>query len=266
MKKKPISPTEQLRALIKRAGLTSSDVARQLGYKSASGFQRYIDPDEFEDGIPMEMVLRLAPIIAERGESRINFLEILHLAPGGGEDFKRALAMYTETQEYAIHAGHEEKRRLDVEQSDSITEIDVYGGLGGGGEAGTSSVPGGDGGSITTDDVRAQWHLPEYYLRSSLRVDVKQARIIEVLGDSMEPTLKSGDRVMLDLRDKRPTPPGLFALWDGIGVVVKRLDHIPNTDPPMLNIKSENKEHDDYERTIEEITIIGRVIWYARRL
>ena len=119
---------------------------------------------------------------------------------------------------------------------------------------------------MEADDVRGNWSLPEDYLRSELRVDTKAARVIEVQGDSMEPTLRAGDRVMINMADKRPTPPGVFALWDGFGVVVKRIEHIPNSNPPTIKVKSDNTLHDEYQRTSEEVNIIGRVIWYARRL
>ena len=147
----------------------------------------------------------------------------------------------------------------------SIPEIDVRAGMGGGGEATVTYVPDGNGGMMAADDVRGQWSLPDDYL-AELHVDAGITRIIEVQGDSMEPTLRAGDRVMVDMRAKAPSPPGVFALWDGFGVVVKRIEHVPNTDPPLLKIKSDNALHSEYERTMEEVNIIGRIVWYARSM
>ena len=138
--------------------------------------------------------------------------------------------------------------------------------MGGGGEAAVSYSPDGSGGMAIADDVKGNWFLPSEYLRSELSVSPAAARIIEVQGDSMTPTLHSGDRVMIDTNDQRPSPPGIFALWDGIGVVVKRLEHVPNSDPPLLRISSDNEKHCEYQRTFEEVNIIGRVIWYGRRV
>jgi hypothetical protein len=148
----------------------------------------------------------------------------------------------------------------------AIPEIDVRAGMGGGGEVAVQYVPDGNGGMTAADDVRAEWGLPENYLRSELRIAPAQARIVEVQGDSMEPTLRSGERVMVDLADTRPSPPGIFALWDGYGVVVKRIEHILNSDPPRLRISSDNAHHREYELTAEEVRIIGRIVWAARRL
>lgn len=148
----------------------------------------------------------------------------------------------------------------------AISEIDVRAGMGGGGEVAVTYVPDGNGGMIEADDTCGSWALPEDYLRSELRIKAEAARIIEVQGDSMEPILHAGDRVMINTADKRPTPPGVFALWDGFGVVVKRIEHIPNSEPPTIKIKSDNPNHDEYERMLDEINIIGRLVWYARRL
>lgn len=82
----------------------------------------------------------------------------------------------------------------------------------------------------------------------------------------MSPTLESGDRAMIDTGDRVPAPDGLFALHNGIGVVVKRLEFIPNSDPPGFKIMSDNPKHSTYERTIEEINVIGRVVWFARKI
>lgn len=147
-----------------------------------------------------------------------------------------------------------------------IPEIDVRAGMGGGGEAPIEYVSDGNGGHITTDAVRGTWSLPNDYLNSELRVDANATRILEVQGDSMEPTLRSGDRVMINTRDKRPSPPGIFALWDGYGVVVKRLELIPNSDPATVRIISDNQNHSHYERTADEVHLIGRVVWFARRM
>ncbi|MFD2205807.1 XRE family transcriptional regulator [Kiloniella antarctica] len=149
---------------------------------------------------------------------------------------------------------------------DPVAEIAVRGGMGGGGEAGVAYSHDGHGGTAIADDVKGNWFMPSDYLRSELSVSPAAARIIEVQGDSMTPTLHSGDRVMIDTNDQRPSPPGIFALWDGIGVVVKRLEHVPNSEPALLRISSDNPNHAEYQRTFDEVNIIGRIIWYGRRV
>jgi phage repressor protein C with HTH and peptisase S24 domain len=54
------------------------------------------------------------------------------------------------------------------------------------------------------------------------------------------PTLHDGEIVLVDLGRRSPTPPGIFVLHDGMGLVAKRLEHIPNSDPARLRIISDN--------------------------
>ena len=51
-----------------------------------------------------------------------------------------------------------------------------------------------------------------------------------------------------------------------MGLVTKRLEHVPHSDLPRLVIKSANPEYDSYERLIDEIRIVGRAVWASRRL
>jgi len=82
----------------------------------------------------------------------------------------------------------------------------------------------------------------------------------------MEPLLSSGDRILIDTSQRAPVPPGIFVIWDGIGLVAKRIDHEPNSVPPKLVIKSVNPEYHTYSRNADEVNIVGRVIWAAKRL
>jgi hypothetical protein len=64
----------------------------------------------------------------------------------------------------------------------------------------------------------------------------------------------------------RLSPPGIFVLDDGMGLVAKRLEHIPNSDPPAVRVISDNPLYPAYERTADEIRIIGRIRWFAREI
>ena len=82
----------------------------------------------------------------------------------------------------------------------------------------------------------------------------------------MAPTLLDGDTVLVDMGRTAPNPPGIFVLHDGMGLVAKRLEHIPNSDPSAVRVISDNGLYTPYERTAEEINIIGRIRWFAREL
>jgi len=82
----------------------------------------------------------------------------------------------------------------------------------------------------------------------------------------MAPKLEHDDLVMVDCSQQTPSPPGIFILYDGVGLVAKQIEIIPNSVPQKLLIRPENPAYRVYQRRIDEIQIIGRVIWFGRRL
>lgn len=110
------------------------------------------------------------------------------------------------------------------------------------------------------------YHFQRSWIRQKLRSDPATLRIMHVEGDSMTPTLHSGDIVLVDMARRSPTPPGIFVLHDGMGLVAKRLEYIPNSDPPRIRIISDNPLYSPYEGLAEEINTVGRIRWFAREI
>lgn len=126
----------------------------------------------------------------------------------------------------------------------------------------------GGGSFIESDDADTDrtYQFRKAWIRNQLGSSPQSLRLLHVEGDSMEPTLKDGDMVLVDMGRKRPSPPGVFVLHDGIGLVAKRIEPIPNSDPPKLRIISDNPVYAPYERLLEEINIVGRIRWYGREM
>jgi hypothetical protein len=55
-----------------------------------------------------------------------------------------------------------------------------------------------------------------------------------------ESVRSDGGKVLFDMTRQLPNPPGIFVLDDGMGLVAKRLEHIPNSDPPAVRVISYN--------------------------
>lgn len=123
-------------------------------------------------------------------------------------------------------------------------------------------VQAGAGGGTLIDDHPsvATWQLPATLVRGFTATDEASLKFIRVIGDSMLPTLQPGQRVMVDVQDRTPSPPGVFVVWDGLGFVVKRIELIPHSEPLTVRIMSDNGKYSSYERTLEEAFIQGRVI------
>lgn len=116
------------------------------------------------------------------------------------------------------------------------------------------------------EETRDVWYFSAPLVRHEFHARPDDLRVITIHGDSMEPLLGSGDRIMVDTSQRVPVPPGIFVVWDGMGLVAKRVEHIPHSDPPKVVIKSVNPEYQTYERDADEVNIVGRVVWAARRL
>jgi phage repressor protein C with HTH and peptisase S24 domain len=110
------------------------------------------------------------------------------------------------------------------------------------------------------------YHFRRSWIKGTLKASPSQLRIMHVEGDSMAPTLLDGDTVLVDMTRRAPNPPGIFVLDDGLGLVAKRLEHVPNSDPPAVRIISDNPVYSPYERSGEEIKIVGRIRWFAREI
>ena len=117
-----------------------------------------------------------------------------------------------------------------------------------------------------TDETRAGLSFPPDLLRRITAAPTASLKLLSVSGDSMSPSLEDGDLVMIDMSRQTPSPPGIFILDDGVGLVAKRVDAIPNTSPPLLRLSSDNPSYSNYQRRIDEVHIIGRVVWFARNL
>ena len=55
-------------------------------------------------------------------------------------------------------------------------------------------------------------------------------------------------------------------LWDGSGLVVKRVEVVPHAEPPRLRLHSANPDYEPYSCLAEEAHIVGKVVWTVRKM
>jgi len=118
----------------------------------------------------------------------------------------------------------------------------------------------GNGALLEHERKVAEWELPRELMRIATTAQPDKIKIITIIGDSMEPMFRPLDRVMVDISDTTPSPPGIFIVWDGMGLVAKRVQYLANSDPPAVRISSENTKYESYDRAIGEAHIQGRVL------
>jgi phage repressor protein C with HTH and peptisase S24 domain len=138
-----------------------------------------------------------------------------------------------------------------VDVSVGIKLLPTFAGMGGGGT--------GDG-----DEGLIQFSrdLVERELRA--RPETLLAMMAE--GNSMEPDFRGGDQILVDTRRTSLAQPGAFCLWDGDGHVIKYLERVPDSEPPRVRVVSANGIYEPRERLLDEINLVGRVVWFGRRV
>jgi phage repressor protein C with HTH and peptisase S24 domain len=90
--------------------------------------------------------------------------------------------------------------------------------------------------------------------------------MIDVIGDSMAPTLRPGDQVCFDTSDQSISQPGIFVLLNGDNMVIKRVERVLNSNPPMVRLISDNTMYEPYEIPERALQVVGRATFFGRRM
>jgi phage repressor protein C with HTH and peptisase S24 domain len=129
----------------------------------------------------------------------------------------------------------------------AVKELDVRAAMGGGS-------------LVDSEKTIGSWSLPGALIKSQTTAPLSNLTFIQAIGESMAPDFPPGTRVLVDMSDTVPTPPGIFVVWDGMGVVLKRVEFVPHSSPPRIRLSSINPSYSTYERTLDESIIRGRVL------
>ncbi len=85
---------------------------------------------------------------------------------------------------------------------------------------------------------------------------------IRVMGDSMEPLLRDGDEILVD-RAQRPFREGVHVLRLGDVLHVKR---VQAGQPGRMLLISANPAYEPLDVAMDDVELIGRVVWKSGRL
>ena len=116
---------------------------------------------------------------------------------------------------------------------------------------------------ISSDSERKPYYFRTDWVQKKLKTQPENLRAIFIRGDEMSPTLQAGDMILVNITEKMPNPPGVFVLFDGMGMVIKRLEMIAKE---KVRVLSDNGQYLPYERELNEVNIVGRVVWLGREL
>lgn len=115
----------------------------------------------------------------------------------------------------------------------------------------------GNGNEEITEHTIGSWSMPLEVYKNISTTNPDNIKMIQVYGDSMQPTLKAGDWVLVDITHKEPDSDGLFVLWLATGLAVKRIQG------GLSNyiVHSDNPNYKDITAESGEIRIVGKVIY-----
>lgn len=138
-----------------------------------------------------------------------------------------------------------------------VPELDTRAGLGGGLPAREVRKDGSN-----TDPLKTEgWLFPRSFVREQLHTSAGRLLVLDTNGDSMAPTIVSGERVIVDTGHKAPTPDGLYAIRDTFErIVVKRLQVLRSSRPTRVKIISDNPNHPSEEAPLGDLEIVGKVL------
>jgi hypothetical protein len=154
------------------------------------------------------------------------------------------------------------KEKYEPRTIGAIPEIDVTIGAGEGTVGDFVQIKLDKGGeSAVGHKVIAEWKFPDGYLQNTMKVSARNSIVMEVRGDSMDPTIRHGDKIVVDLGITTFGDDGLYLISDGHSAPrLKRLEYIWKSDPPTVKVISDNPSHREAQvMSLLEMHIVGRV-------
>ncbi len=203
---------------------------------------------------------RLAELARERGSSLAALSRMLgrnasylqqYITKGSPrkleEDDRRKLAQFFGVSETELGAA-EEKSSDDGGEWVELARLPVQ----------ASAGPGSLGAAESAFDT---FRFSRRWLREQ-GLDPTMLSAIRVSGDSMEPLLRDGDEILVD-RSPQPFREGIHVLRMGEVLHVKRVQAGP---PGRVRLISANPAYEPVKVSLEEIDVIGRVVWKSGRV
>lgn len=119
----------------------------------------------------------------------------------------------------------------------------------------------GNGSPVEHEGVSDLMRLNEVWLRQTFHVTPNSVTILPVKGDSMEPTIRSGELVLIEKIDPSGRPgDGIYIVRLDGTVAVKRLQSLPGG---VIRVSSDNKHFASYDVGPDDtvdFAVLGRVL------
>jgi len=132
----------------------------------------------------------------------------------------------------------------------------------------------GHGAIVDSEQVIDSLCFKKEWIHNELRANPNDLYLIYVSGESMEPTLRPGDIILVDRRDTTVRRDGIYVLTMDNTLLVKRLQSLPGG---KVRVMSDNPAYApfdmdkglldaEFQDDAEGAGVIGRVVWTGRRV
>ena len=123
-------------------------------------------------------------------------------------------------------------------------------------------ISAGDGAVVQTERELGKWPFARDWYRKHIGYPEDQCQVVNVRGDSMEPTFRSGDPVLVYLAPGQLPVDGIWVVRLADLVTIKRVQFLPGR---VARIISDNARYDPYSIDLNvdqpDFNFVGKVIW-----
>lgn len=121
-----------------------------------------------------------------------------------------------------------------------------------------------EGSMLINKQKKVKMSFKKDWIKNTLNTKTENIRAVRINGDYMEPTLMNGDVALVDISKRIPNPPGIYILYDGHGLVPKRLECIRKSGESLIFITPDNKNYESYKCKLQDTNIVGKIVWFSR--
>lgn len=107
---------------------------------------------------------------------------------------------------------------------------------------------------------QGDWSIPASILEKKTNAPPEKIKIFLIEEDVMEPDLRKGEYVVVDMSDITPDPAGVFVISDGFGYVVRNCCYKSKASRTKILVSANKEDFEPQALQASDITIAGRVI------
>jgi transcriptional regulator with XRE-family HTH domain len=104
------------------------------------------------------------------------------------------------------------------------------------------------------------WEIPEAVIAWAHDAPNATLRILQVDSDDMEPTMRRGDPVLVNVAATSVTAAGIYLLKSELGYFFRRIEPLPGSDPPELRLSCDNPRYQPHTARLDRVSVRGRAL------